>query len=83
MDLIRTGCCSTSWRYLLAPKKIERLINKVERALAQEDYEGAKKHLNKARREAKRTSGTMTRLQAKIDTLEMISDDEKNSQAGE
>jgi predicted ATP-binding protein involved in virulence len=65
------------------PQKIERLINKVERALAQEDYEGAKKHLNQARREAKRTSGTMTRLQAKIDTLEMISDDEKNSQAGE
>lgn len=65
------------------PQKIERLINKVEKALAQEDYEEAKKHLNKARREAKRTSGTMTRLQAKIDTLEMVSDDEKNSQAGE
>lgn len=65
------------------PRKIEQLIEEVERALAQEDYEGARKHLDEARREAKRTSGTMTRLQAKIDTLEMVSDDEDNIQAGE
>jgi predicted ATP-binding protein involved in virulence len=65
------------------PEKIERLIEKVEDALAQEEYDRARKYLDEARTEAKRTSGTMTRLQAKIDTLEMISDDEKNSQAGE
>lgn len=65
------------------PRKIEQLIKEVEGALAQEEYKKAKKHLDDARREAERTSGTMTRLQAKIDTLEMISDDEDNLQAGE
>jgi len=61
------------------PQKIERLIEKVEDALAKEEYKKARRHLNDARAEAKRTSGTMTRLQAKIDTLEMVSDDEENS----
>ncbi len=61
------------------PQKIEHLIESAEDALAKKEYKKAQKHLDDARKHAKRTSGTMTRLQSKIDTLEMMSDDEKNS----
>ena len=65
------------------PQEIEEQLSAAEDALSRRDFEQARDHLRAAWSKTKRESGTMARLESKIDTLEMLSNDEDNSQAGE
>ena len=65
------------------PRDVEDQLSKAEDALARKDFEQAREHLQTAWGKTKHESGTMVRLESKIDTLEMLSQDEDDSQAGE
>lgn len=61
------------------PDEIDRRLRDAEKALDQQEYEQARALVKEVRQKALRTSGDVTRLQSKIDTLEMLSSDAENS----
>ena len=61
------------------PDEIAHRLRKAEQALARKDYAQARALVKEVRQKATRTSGDVTRLQSKIDTLEMLSSDAADS----
>jgi predicted ATP-binding protein involved in virulence len=65
------------------PDEIQHLINQAENSLAEKRYKEARDFIQTIKDRVRRESGEITRLKSKIETLELLSEDEESTQERE